>query len=303
LRGGPAELELREIRFRYPGAARPALDGVSLSIPRGALVGVTGPVGAGKSALARAALGLYPLEAGRILLDGQPLDEQSPAEIAARVGYLPQDGYLFSGTVRENVLLGEGVARRSGPRSSRRSDTRADRSAGSDAVLERAVGLAALAEDLRGFAHGADTEVGELGVRVSGGQRQRIALARAIAGPTLRKGGDPGLLILDDPFSAVDVDTELRIVGFLREAFGPHAPPERRATILLCSHRLAAFPQADQVVVLSGGAIEEQGTHASLMAADGLYARIYRAQRRAERSEPAAQPGAPAAGTRAPRTA
>jgi len=92
----------------------------------------------------------------------------------------------------------------------------------------------------------------------------------------------PGLLVLDDPFSSVDVDTEAQIIAGLRAAFGPLAPPERRATIVLCSHRLAAFPQADRVVVLDGGRIAEQGTHAALLAAGGLYARIYRAQQQVE---------------------
>ena len=131
------------------------------------------------------------------------------------------------------------------------------------------------------FPHGLDTPIGEQGVRVSGGQRQRIGLARTLAAsqPSL-----PGLLVLDDPFSAVDVDTESQIISALREAFGPSAPPEQRLTILLCSHRLAAFTQADLVVTLDHGRVAERGTHDELMAAGGLYARIYRAQRQIERN-------------------
>ena len=135
---------------------------------------------------------------------------------------------------------------------------------------------AALSEDLRTFSAGLETEIGERGIRVSGGQRQRIALARAMAasGPWA-----PGLLVLDDPFSALDLDTEATIVAALRQLFGLSQPYAQRCTIVLCSHRLSAFPQADLVVVLDHGRVLEQGTHAELSAGHGLYARIYRAQR------------------------
>ncbi len=266
----PAALAFQAVRFRYPGAAGLALDGVTLDVAPGALVGVTGPVGAGKSALARAALALYHLEAGRVLLDGCDVTSLAGAGVAARAGYLPQDGYLFSGTVRENVLLGESP----GPSADRGGTPE-------DGTLGRALALASLEDDVRAFPDGLDTQIGELGVRVSGGQRQRISLARAVAVPEVT-GAQPGLLVLDDPFSAVDVDTEVRIVGALREAFGPAAPHEHRATILLCSHRLASFPLADRVVVLDHGRVAEDGTHEALVRAGGLYARIYAAQRRAE---------------------
>jgi ABC-type multidrug transport system fused ATPase/permease subunit len=261
---GPIYVALRSVTFRYPDAVRPAFCDVSLDIPAGSFVAVTGPVGAGKSALARALLGLYPLEGGQVLLDGCPLDSISPAAHTARTGYLPQEPFLFSGTVRENILL---------------TEPGAAPDVVQEGTLGQAVDLAALADDLRTLPVGLETEIGELGIRLSGGQRQRIALARAIAAPAA-----PGLLVLDDPFSAVDVDTEAQIIAGLRAAFGPTAPPERRATIVLCSHRLAAFPQADQVVVLDSGRIVEQGTHAALLAASGLYARIYRAQQQVEQS-------------------
>ncbi len=264
---GPIAVALRGVTFRYPGAARPIFSDVSLDIPAGSFVAVTGPVGAGKSALARALLGLYPLSAGQVQLDGCPLGSLPPAKRAARIGYLPQEPFLFSGAVRENILLTE-------------PDSGAD--VAREHIVDQAVALAALADDVRTFPADLETEIGELGMRVSGGQRQRIALARAIAAAA---PAAPGLLVLDDPFSAVDVDTEAQIIAALRGAFGPTAPPERRATIVLCSHRLAAFPQADQVVVLEGGRIVEQGTHAALMEASSLYARIYRAQQRFEQSD------------------
>ena len=258
---GPASVSLRGLTFRYSGADSPALRELDLEIPAGALVAVTGPVGSGKSALARALLGLHPVESGTVLVDGRAPSRLTAGERAQLIGYLPQDPLLFSGSLRENLTLaGEADVR-------------------DDALVMRAIRLADLAEDVRGFANGLGTEVGELGVRVSGGQRQRIGLARAIAAGA---PGLPGLLVLDDPFSAVDVATEARIVASLRVAFGPEAPAEDRATIVLCSHRLAAFPHADLVVVLQDGRIAAAGTHAELLDESALYARIFRAQRSVE---------------------
>lgn len=253
---GPLAVSLHGVTFRYSTATEPALRDVSLEIPAGALVAVTGPVGAGKSALARALLGLYPLEAGQVLLDGHPLDEMPVAERAARIGYLPQDAYLFSGTIRDNIVLSAAPNH--------------------DQLLTAAVSCAALDADLRSLPAGLETEIGERGVRVSGGQRQRVALARALAASGVLT---PGLLVLDDPFSALDLDTEASIIASLRQRFGPSQPYARQCTIVLFSHRLLAFPQADLVVVLDHGRILEQGTHAALSAGNGLYARIYRAQR------------------------
>lgn len=255
----PSAVSVQDITFRYPGNEAVVLDGVSLDVPPGALIAVTGPVGSGKSALARVLLGRYPLASGRVLLDGQPLESLSQAERAARIGYLPQPPFLFSGTIRENILL----------------DLSSGTRPGMAVAPDRYVQLAALQKDVRAFPDGLNTEIGERGTRVSGGQRQRIALARAFA-------ANPGLLVLDDPFSSVDIDTEARIIAGLREAFGPAAPPEQQATILFFSHRLAAFPLADRVVVLDGGRIVEQGTHEALLRAGGLYARIYRAQQHVE---------------------
>jgi len=259
--GGPVAVELRSVTFRYPGSRVPALRGVSLGIPAGSFVAVTGPVGSGKSAVARAILGLYPSETGCVFWDGVSIREIPPEARAGRSGYLPQEAGLFSGTVRENVLMGLPL----------------EAAGGADPVRE-ALACAALEEDIAALADGLETQIGETGVRISGGQRQRVALARALAGCL---PGSPRLLVLDDPFSAIDVETETRIIRCLLDRHGPSAPPADRATILLLSHRLAAFPLSDRVVVLRDGGIEEEGTHDALVRAGGLYARIFLAQAQA----------------------
>lgn len=249
-------VSIESATFCYPGAPEPAFRNVSLHVPAGSFVAITGPVGSGKSALARCLAGIYAPDSGTILVDNVAAVGAAPG----LVGYAPQDAYLFSGTIRENVVL-EATA------------------AESDSA-EEAIGLAGLRGDVSNLPQGIETEVGELGIRISGGQRQRLALARAIGGHTNRS---PGLLVLDDPFSAVDVDTEAEIVRNLRDSFGPGASADRRATIILFSHRLAAFPQADLVVVLDNGEIRERGRHDELLAEDGLYSRIFRAQRAVDR--------------------
>ncbi len=258
------------VTFSYPGSGAPALLDIHLEAEAGSFVAVTGPVGSGKSALARVLAGLYRPTAGRILVDGTPVTELADDERATRIGYLAQEAHLFSGTVVDNIKL-----------EAARSD------GGEDRAVRQAATVAALGPDLAAMPAGLDTEIGELGVRVSGGQRSRIALARTLAAA----GHVPGLLVLDDPFSAVDVDTEAAIIAGLRSAVGPGAAQAERATIVLCSHRLAAFPLADLVVVLDHGRISEMGSHTELLASGGLYARIYRAQA-------VLTPGIPVAGCR-----
>jgi ABC-type multidrug transport system fused ATPase/permease subunit len=270
-RRGPVSIDLDNVLFVYPGAARPALHEVSLSVAPGSLVAVTGPVGSGKTALARAVLGLYPVQGGRVRIDGADPHTWTPDDRdSVGVGYLPQGHPVFSGSVAENVLLTQ-------------RDVGATAATATSGRLAEALRVADLDADVAGMADGMATAVGELGVRVSGGQRQRIALARALAAGAT----SPRLLVLDDPFSAVDAATEARIIAALRAAVGPAAPPERQATVLLCSTRLAAFAQADEVIVLDHGRIHERGEHQELLAAGGLYARIFRAQRRG-RTAPAA---------------
>src|SRR5262249_1132091 len=202
-----------------------------------------GPVGSGKSALARAILGLHPVESGTVLVDGRDPSRLRSDERAGLIGYLPQEPLLFSGSLRENLSL------------------TGERSNGDDRLIRHAIRLAAGDEDVRDFPNGLETDIGELGARISGGQRQRLGLARAIAAGAPDR---PGLLVLDDPFSAVDVATEARIVTSLRAAFGPEAPARDRVTIVLCSHRLAGFPAPDLVAVPPDGRVAASRTHAGL---------------------------------------
>ncbi len=254
---GPASLRLASIRFTHPGSVAPASRDFDLEVEAGTLVAVTGPVGCGKSTLAKLAAGLLAPDSGVVELDGQPLARLDGAARSTSIGYLGQDPQLFSGTVAENVGLWLDA-----PMEEQRR------------LISRVMYLANLDRDLEQMPLGAATQVGESGVRVSGGQRQRIALARALAAG----GGWVRLLVLDDPFSAVDVETEAAILAGLRRAFGPAAPPQERLTIMLCSHRLTAFPLADLVVVLEEGSLLELGSHQALLTKGGLYARIYGAQ-------------------------
>jgi ATP-binding cassette subfamily B multidrug efflux pump len=248
----PVGVSLRHASFYYPHTRQPALKDIDLEIEPGELVAVTGPVGCGKSALLHVILGNYPLRQGSVLWNDRLVSSIPLEERAARSGYLAQDAYLFSGSVGENIAFDRpGINIRN--------------------VIERV----ALDQDIKTFPQGIDTPIGEQGMRVSGGQRQRIALARALASSATSR---PGLLLLDDPFSAVDLQTEQQIIRALRTAYGRKAAPSERATIILASHRLLSFPLADRVIVLQGGKVTETGRHADLLAAGGLYAHIYHAQ-------------------------
>jgi ABC-type multidrug transport system fused ATPase/permease subunit len=239
------------------GVGGDVLSEVSFRVPVGSIVGVTGPVGAGKSALASVLTGLYPY-GGSVRIGGIELRDLAPEARAELVAYSGQDGFLFSGTIADNVTFG------------RDGEVDAER-------LERCVYVAGLSDDLTLFRDGLSTRIGERGVRVSGGQRQRIALARALY-------ASRPLLILDDPFSAVDLSTERRIIERLREELSGMS--RRGSTAFIFSHRLNTFVFADYVLVLDRGRLVEKGTHEQLCAvAGGIYQRIYAAQTWMERDQ------------------
>ncbi len=238
------DLQISELSFIFPGADRSVLTDLNLTIPAGSWVGITGPIGSGKTALALALSGLYPYQ-GSITIGGRELSTFTSEEKVKTIAHMDQESFLFSATIAENVAF--------------RPATEADRER-----LESVAHWSALGDDLPLFPAGYDTPVGEVGVRVSGGQRQRIALSRALY-------PDTPLIILDDPFSAVDLATERRMIERLRQAFAG-------STVIMFSHRLASFGHTDQVLVLDKGSFVEQGTHQQLLELDGIYTRIYRAQ-------------------------
>ncbi len=244
-------LQVNNLSFSFPGAKQKAIQDISFRVKSGDLVGVTGPVGSGKSALATVLTGLYPYH-GEILVNGRDLSRLSSPEKTAAIAYSGQEAFLFSASIGQNITFKEKLETE--------AETRR---------LDEAVQLGALADDLVLFPQGLDTMVEERGVRLSGGQRQRVALARAIF-------SDSPILILDDPFSAVDIGTERRIITRMREGL-------KGKTIFIFSHRLAAFPGADKILVLDKGRLAEAGGHEELMKLGGIYQKIYSAQMWLER--------------------
>jgi ATP-binding cassette subfamily B protein len=251
------EIEFCGVSFRYPGTERWVLQGVSFAASPGQTVAVVGPTGSGKSTLVALIPRLYDPVHGEVLLDGTPLRDFDPVSLRRVMGVVPQDPFLFSDTILENIGLG--VARAAPPLPRPHP---ADRDV--DGVIVAAAGVAQLHESIVGFPAGYGTLLGERGINLSGGQKQRATLARALA-------RDPRVLILDDALSAVDTQTEARILTDLRHVM-------RGRTSFIISHRVSAVMHADQILVLDDGRIVERGRHAELVALGGTYARLLRRQ-------------------------
>jgi ATP-binding cassette subfamily B protein len=240
-----AEIAFNGVRFAYP--TRPqadVLDGVSFKIDAGEKVAIVGPSGAGKSTIIHLILRFYDPKSGTVVFDGVRLPDADPAELRRHISLVPQDTAIFAMSVRDNIRFGRPEA--------------------SDAEIEQAAEAAAAARFIRALPQGYDTPVGERGVTLSGGQRQRIAIARAI----LR--GAP-LLLLDEATSSLDAESETLVQQALERLMTGR-------TTLVIAHRLATVLSCDRILVLDQGRIVEEGTHDSLVARNGLYARLAKLQ-------------------------
>src|SRR3990170_4549023 len=250
------DIEFRHLSFTYPtvrndaAGARPQETGtpilhdISFHLPAGSTLAIVGPTGCGKSTLAALIARLWEAPPGTLLVDGRSIREWPLAALRQAIGFVPQDTFLFSETVRENIAWGLDSA--------------------SDEKVAEAAEIASIAPEIAGFPSGYATFVGERGITLSGGQKQRSALARAVI-------RDPRILILDDALSSVDTDTEERILRRLKELM-------KQRTTLLISHRVSTVRHADQIIVLRDGRIVERGTHDQLLAQGGYYEDLYQKQ-------------------------
>ena len=238
------DIELRDLTFSYGAGQAAELRNINLHVPAGKVCGIIGETGSGKSTLVNLMLRLYEPAENSIFIDGIDIRRMPLRQLEDAVGYVSQDIFLFSGSVRENILLGV--------------------ENGALARVEEASRIAQLLPAIESFGAGFDTIIGERGVRLSGGQKQRAALARALI-------KNPPILILDDAFSSVDVETEEEILRELKKFM-------RGRTTLLISHRISTVRDADRIIYLRGGEIVEQGTHDQLLAQRGAYFSLYRRQ-------------------------
>jgi ATP-binding cassette subfamily B protein len=241
--GARGDVEIRDLTFAYTGA-KPVLHDINLTIQHGQTVGIVGRTGSGKSTLLALLTRTFEPPPGTIFLDGRPLETIPTRHLREWIGMVPQETFLFSESIAENIRFGRADA--------------------NDQDVDEAARLAGLTSDVASFPQGLSTIIGERGITLSGGQKQRTAIARALI-------REPLILLLDDSLSAVDTQTEERILESLRMV-------RQGRTVLIVSHRVSSVKDADHIVVLGDGRIVERGTHDELLAKNGYYADLYRRQ-------------------------
>ncbi len=236
------EIEFRGLNFSYEG--KQVLHDVNLRIPAGSSLAIVGPTGCGKTTLVDLIPRIYDADPGMVLIDGRPIRDYSLASLRRNIGFVPQETFLFSDRIHENIALGVDSA--------------------TDTEIRNAAEAANIATDIEAFPEGFDTMVGERGITLSGGQKQRTAIARALI-------RNPRILVLDDALSSVDTHTEDKILNHLRDVM------QGRTTIFI-SHRVSTVRNADRIAVLHGGRVVELGTHDELLALNGYYSDLHSKQ-------------------------
>lgn len=237
-------LEVRDLTFTFPGADKPALKNISFELTPGKTIGIIGHTGSGKTALASALMKFYPVPDGTIFMEGMDVNDLRLDVVRAPYGCVPQDGFLFSDTIGNNIRFFDDLI--------------------SPGQMDEAAKMADIYDTIQSFPKGYETDLGERGVNLSGGQKQRLAIARALA-------KNPAIYLFDDALAAVDTRTEERITANLRKAMAG-------ASAILIAHRASVIMHADEILLMEEGQIVERGTHAQLLAMDGKYAQLWRIQ-------------------------
>ncbi|MBW9159041.1 ABC transporter ATP-binding protein [Clostridium tagluense] len=238
------EIEFKNLSFSYTGSARNALQNINLKIPKGYTIGITGKTGSGKTTLVNLLLKLYMPSPEEIFIDSVDINDYNLATLRSSIGYVPQDNFLFSASIKENIKFFKDIY--------------------TDDQIEKAAIISSIYESIMDFPNGFDTNLSERGVNLSGGEKQRISIARAII-------RDPSILILDDSLSAVDTITESKLLKNIKKCRGGK-------TTIIVAHRISTIKDADFIIVLDEGNICENGTHNELIKKGGLYYETYKSQ-------------------------
>jgi ATP-binding cassette, subfamily B, multidrug efflux pump len=239
-------IEIRNLTFSYYEIAKTVLKNINLSIPAGSSLGIMGKPGGGKSTLVALLFHLFHIEEGKIFIDGIDINEVPLKTLRSAIGYVPQDSFLFSDTIANNIAFGI-----------------PDDNANPEKIREYAR-IASVHKEIEKFTEGYETIVGERGITLSGGQKQRVSIARALM-------VEPSILILDDALSAVDAKTETAVLSHIKKEI-------KRRTSIIISHRISTVKDCDNIIVLDDGAVAEQGNHSQLLAKGGYYSRLFELQ-------------------------